>query len=205
MSRDDFNRAVAGAGEGQSHWLHRQSYVPTALEKFKSYGGSLDGAAVLDVGCGQGHDVAEFIARGIDCEGVEINPRYVKEGRKLFPNAKINRGNAESLSHADGSFALVYCRNLVFCTDPKKSLPELRRVLRPGGVGHVSLDEKIVQLSDDTLLHSADIDEMVALLSGCKILEMEYGERVDEDPTPHRHHYYDVYFRKLDDTSKSVT
>lgn len=198
MVRDDFVKAVATAGEGQSHWLHRQSCVPVAIEKFKTYVGPLDGMSVLDVGCGQGHDVAEFIAFGMECEGLEINPRYVKEGRRLFPNAKITKGSAESLPYADGSFALVYCRNLVFCTDPKKCLPELRRVLRPGGVGHVSLDEKIIQLSDDALLHSAGIDEMVALLSGCEILEKEYRERVDEAPTPHRHHYYDLYFRKRD-------
>jgi hypothetical protein len=64
-------------------------------------------------------------------------------------------------------------------------------------VGHVTLDEKIVQLSDGSLLHSADIAEKIALLPGCNILEKEYRERVDQDPTPHRHHYYDVYFRKL--------
>src|SRR6185503_5496043 len=189
---------VATAGEGQSHWLHRQSHVPVAIEKFKTYVGPLDGMSVLDVGCGQGHDVAEFIAFGMECEGLEINPRYVKEGRRLFPNAKITKGNAESLPYADGSFALVYCRNLVFCTDAKKSLPELLRVLRCGGIGHVSLDKKIVQLSDNAVLHSAGFDELIALLSDCEILETQYRERVDEDPTPHRHHYYDVYFRKLD-------
>ena len=202
MVRDDFVKAVATAGEGQSHWLHRQSYVPVAIEKFKTYVGPLDGMSVLDVGCGQGHDVAEFMALGMECEGLELNPRYVKEGRRLFPNAKITKGNAESLPYADGSFALVYSRNLVFCTDPKKSLPELLRVLRRGGVGHVSLDEKIVQLSDNAVLHSAGIDELVALLAGCEILEKEYRERVDEEPTPHCHYYYDVYFRKLDGNSK---
>lgn len=198
MVRADFTKTVASAGEGQSHWLRRQSHAPVAFEKFKTYLKDFDGASILDVGCGQGHDVAEFTALGIECEGVEINPRYLREGRKLFAGVKITKGNAESLPYSDGSFALVYCRNLVFCTDPKKSLPELLRVLRPGGVGHVTLDEKIIQLSDGTLLHSADIDEMLALLSACEILEKEYRERVDEDPSLHRHCYYDVYFRKLD-------
>jgi ubiquinone/menaquinone biosynthesis C-methylase UbiE len=196
MVRADFTRAVVSAGEGQSHWLRRESYAPVAFEKFKAYMKNLDGASVLDIGCGQGHDVAAFVALGMECEGVEINPRYVKEGRNLFPAAKITKGNAESLPYPDASFALVYCRNLVFGTDPKKTLPELQRVLHPEGVGHVTLDEKIIQLSDGSVLHSANIDEMLALLCGCEILEKEYRERIDEDPTPHRHHYYDVYFRK---------
>ncbi len=184
MVRDDFTKAVASAAEGQSHWLHRQSYTPIALKKFKIYLKDFSGASVLDVGCGQGHDVAEFLALGIGCEGVEINPRYVKAGRKLFPTAKITLANAESLPYGDESFALVYCRNLVFCTDPKKVLPELVRVLRPGGVGHVSLDEKIIELRDESLLHSADVDEMLTLLARCEILEKEYRERDDDDPTP---------------------
>jgi ubiquinone/menaquinone biosynthesis C-methylase UbiE len=203
MVRNDFIKAIAGVAEGQSHWLHRDSYVPIALAKFKSYLKEFDAASVLDIGCGQGYDVAAFIALGMQCEGVEINPRYVKEGRKLFPNAKITSANAERLPFADGSFALVYCRNLIFCTDPKKSLAELQRVLRPGGIGHVSLDGKIVQLGDGSLLHSADIDQMLTLLTGCEILEKEYRERVDEDPSPHRHHYYDVYFRKPTDRVRS--
>ena len=196
MVRDDFTKAVGSAAEGESHWLHRESYAPIALDKFQIYLKDFSDASVLDVGCGQGHDVAQFIALGIGCEGVEINPRYVKAGRTLFPSAKITSANAERLPYADESFALVYCRNLVFCTDPKKSLPELVRVLRPGGVGHVSLDEKIIQLSDASLLHSADVDEMLTFLARCEILEKEYRERDDDDPTPHRHHYYDVYFRK---------
>jgi len=194
--REDFTKAIAGAGKGRSHWLRRQSYVPIAVEKFAKYFGSLEGASVLDLGCGQGHDVADFMALGVDCEGVEINPRYIKEGADLFPGVKITKGTAESLPYSDNSFALVYCRNLVFCTDATKSLPELRRVLRPGGVGHVSLDEKIVQLSDQSLLYSADVEEMIKLLTGCEILEKEYLERVDQEPYPHRHHYYDIYFRR---------
>lgn len=196
MVREDFVKAVVTAGEGQSHWLYRDSYVPLALEKFSAYFKDRGHLSVLDVGCGQGHDVAAFGALGVDCEGVEINPRYLKEGRRRFPGIKLSQANAEKLSFPDGQFPLVYCRNLVFCTDPKRSLPELVRVLRRGGVGHVSLDASIVQLRDNSLLHAASIDEMLELLAPCEILENEYRERIDQEPTPHRHEYYDVYFRK---------
>lgn len=195
MVREDFVKAVAGAGEGKSHWLQRDSYAPVALEKFLIYAGNANGT-LLDVGCGQGHDVAAFAALGVDCEGVEINPRYLKEGRKRFPEIRIKQGNAESLPYPDDQFSFVYCRNLIFCTEPGKSLPELVRVLRPGGIGHVSLDARIVQLRDGALLHSSSPETLLALLPDCEILESSYLERIDEHPTPHRHEYYDVYFRK---------
>jgi ubiquinone/menaquinone biosynthesis C-methylase UbiE len=196
MVRDDFVKAIITAGEGRSHWLHRESYVPTAMKTFSAYVEDWQNLSVLDVGCGQGHDVAAFSVFGIDAEGIEINPRYLKEGRKVFPGIKLKHGNAEKLPYPDDRFSLVYCRNLVFCTDPRRSLPELVRVVRRGGVGHVSLDVKIVQLSDDSLLHSASMEEMLALLPACEILQNDYCERVDDEPTPHRHQYHDVYFRK---------
>lgn len=197
MIRNDFNQAVIRAGERRSHWLQRQSYVPVAYKRFKAYLTDFTRPRLLDVGCAQGHEVREFIALGVDAEGVEINPRYVKAGRLLFPGIKITSGNAERLEQPDDYFDLVYCRNVVFSTDPQKSLPELKRVLRPGGIGHVTLDKKIVRLNDHSLLHSAEIDTMVALLTGCEVLAKEYHERIDDEPWRHRHHYYDVYFKKL--------
>jgi len=197
MIRDDFNRVVIRSGARKSHWLQRQSYVPVAYEKFKTYLNDCPHPRLLDVGCAQGHEVREFIALGIDAEGVEINPRKVKAGRTLFPDIKMRSGNVETLDYPADSFDLVYCRNVVFATDPKKSLPELERVLRPGGIGHVTLDKKIVRLKDDSLLHSANIDEMLALLTGCEVLAKQYQERIDDEPWRHRHHYYDIYFRKL--------
>lgn len=194
--RDDFVKAIARAAEGRSHWLQRDSYAPIALETFAKYLDDFDPVSLLDVGCGQGHDVAAFAALGIECEGIEINPRYIKEGRKRFPGIPISQGNAEKLPFPEDRFLLVYCRNLIFCTEPSKSLPEIARVLRPGGVGHVSLDAEIIQLSDGSVLHASDIERMLSLLPGCEILEREYRERIDQEPTPHRHRYYDVYFRK---------
>jgi len=197
MIRKDFNRAVIQAGQRKPHWLQRQSYVPVACENFKTYLKDCPRPRLLDIGCGQGHEVKEFIALGIDAEGVEINPRYVKAGRTLFPEIKIKPGNAENLDYPADNFDLVYCRNVVFSTDPKKSLPELERVLRPGGIGHATLDKRIVRLNDHSLLHSAEIDEVLALLIGCEVLAKNYQERIDEEPWRHRHDYYDIYFRKL--------
>lgn len=196
MIRNDFSQAVSRAGERKSHWLQRESYVAVAYERFKKYLTDFTRPRLLCVGCAQGHEVREFVALGVDAEGVEINPRYVRAGRLLFPDIKITSGNAERLDYPADCFDLVYCRNVVFSTDPEKSLPELQRVLRPGGIGHVTLDKTIVRLKDHSLLHSAEIDKMTALLNDCDVLAKKYQERIDDQPWRHRHHYYDVYFKK---------
>lgn len=197
MIRNDFNQAVIHAGQGNAHWLKRESYVRIAYERFKAYLTNSTCPRLLVVGCAQGHEVKEFTVLGVDTDGVEINPRYVRAGRLLFPDIKIKPGSVEKLDYPVDTFDLVYCRNVIFSTDPKKSLPELERVLRPGGIGHVTLDKRIVRLNDRSLLHFANIDEMLALLSGCEVLAKEYQERIDEEPWRHKHHYYDIYFRKL--------
>lgn len=196
MIREDFSQAVLKAGDRNSHWLRRPSYVAVAYRRFKAYLHDFGRPRLLVIGCAQGHEVKDFVTLGVDAEGVEINPRYVKAGRALFPGIKIRSGNAERLDYPEASFDLVYCRNVVFSTDPQKCLPELQRVLRPGGIGHVTLDEQIVKLADHSLLHSAQIDEVLALLAGCEIIAKEYQERIDPEPWSHRHHYFDVYFKK---------
>lgn len=195
MLSDDDRQVIEDAAEGESHWLHRESYAPLAAKEFASYISKTNDLRLLDAGCGQGHDVRKFIELGFRAEGIDLSSKFLAEGRKLFPDINISEGDIEALPFADDEFDLVYCRNVIFYTLPEKSITELQRVLRPGGIGHLSLDEKIIKLEDDSMIHSADVEKMCALLDKSEIVSKEYKERVDQTPWPHRHYYYDVYFR----------
>jgi ubiquinone/menaquinone biosynthesis C-methylase UbiE len=96
------------------------------------------GARTLDVGCGQGIDVARYAEAGALATGVDLTPRHLElagmylEARGL--QATLVRGDAERLPFDDGEFDRVSSNGVLHHTpDMPAALREIRRVLRPGG------------------------------------------------------------------------
>ena len=113
---------------------------------------------VLEIGAGTGSNLAHYP------EGVEElvvtepeSPMLRRLERKVGdarPATKVVQTEGESLPFDDGSFDTVVS-TLVLCTvrDPKATLAELRRVLKPGGhllfLEHVRSDDpKLVRWQD---------------------------------------------------------
>jgi ubiquinone/menaquinone biosynthesis C-methylase UbiE len=96
------------------------------------------GLDVLDVGCGQGIDVANYALAGARVTGVDLTPRHLELARAhaaaLGLEARIVEGDAERLPFADGSFDRASSNGVLHHTpDMSAALREIRRVLRPGG------------------------------------------------------------------------
>jgi len=91
--------------------------------------GLAPGAAVLDVGCGEGfflHQLAQM--RPIEAHGLDLSTPAVELAARRFPAATWVVANADrTLPYADGSFALA------LSLTARQSAAELRRVLAPGG------------------------------------------------------------------------
>jgi len=98
------------------------------------------GERVLDVATGTGMVAAELLARA-DCSvvGIDQSAEMLAAARARFAAAGSERvqliaGEAEALPFADASFdALTFTYLLRYVEDPKATLRELARVLRPGG------------------------------------------------------------------------
>src|SRR3954447_5651040 len=114
----------------------RTAYAPW-MDSALDYAGAR-GLRVLDVGCGQGIDVARYALAGAHATGIDLTPRPVALARShtaaLGLEAEIVQGDAETLPFADATFDRVSSNGVLHHTpDMPAALREIRRVLRPGG------------------------------------------------------------------------
>lgn len=98
------------------------------------------GAAVLDVGTGPGVLLVELAARRPDLRltGVDLSADMISAARRnLTPfadRARVHVGDVTNLPFEDQSFDLIVSSiSAHHWDDPEGAVPELARVLRPGG------------------------------------------------------------------------
>jgi demethylmenaquinone methyltransferase/2-methoxy-6-polyprenyl-1,4-benzoquinol methylase len=95
-----------------------------------------DGGHVLDVATGTGLVASELLARGFEVTGVDQSPDMLARARERFgPRIELVEASAEKLPFADGSYDHVTVTYLLrYVAEPGRTLAELARVVRPGGV-----------------------------------------------------------------------
>ncbi|MQM28766.1 class I SAM-dependent methyltransferase [Glycomyces albidus] len=92
-------------------------------------------ADVVDVGAGTGLLTRGLIARGHRVTAVEPDPQMLARLTAATPGlAAAREGSAEAVPLPDGSADVITAGQAFHWFDRPKALPELRRVLRPGGV-----------------------------------------------------------------------
>jgi SAM-dependent methyltransferase len=93
------------------------------------------GAAVLDVGCGDGVTAEHLAERfGLRVVGVDESAALVRQGRERCPGLDLREGSAERLSLPDTSVDAVLAECVLSILDePGAAVDEWARVLRPGG------------------------------------------------------------------------
>ena len=101
---------------------------------------SLAGLRILDVGCGRGGTLRQYLDYEADPHqlwGIELLPAFAEQARTASPNLQIICGSATALPFPDCSFDFV-SQILVFTSvmDPavrRRIANEITRVLIPGG------------------------------------------------------------------------
>lgn len=93
---------------------------------------------VLELGCGGAQWSIALTRRGARCTGLDLSEAQLAYARDLSRavGAEVNlvHGSAEALPFADASFDLVFCdHGAMTFADPHRTVPEVARVLRPGG------------------------------------------------------------------------
>lgn len=90
--------------------------------------------SALDVGCGEGRFCRMLKAKKIDTTGLDPTQALIAEARRRDPGGTYVEGDAQALPFDDGAFELVVSYlSLIDIPDITRAIPEMTRVLAPGG------------------------------------------------------------------------
>jgi SAM-dependent methyltransferase len=129
--------------------------------------GDVDGLDALELGCGAAQFGIRVAMRGARVIGLDFSANQLAAAERTFAatgmRSPLVRGNAEEIPFADATFDLVFCdHGATSFTDPHRTIPEVARVLRPGGLLAFNIATPIIWLCwpdaedpPDRILHRA--------------------------------------------------
>ncbi len=144
MSSEHARRAASFGAAAQAYATHRPDYpdaaIAWALEPaFALAAGRGRPVRVLDLGAGTGKLTAQLAAlrpdgRPAEVTAVEPDPDMLAELHRVLPGVHTAAGRAEAIPLADGSADAVLAGQAAHWFDLDRAIPEIARVLTPGGV-----------------------------------------------------------------------
>ncbi len=189
MTPDKWKAEYAGS---VPHWAKDTNPTPLA----KQFLGNIpEGGSVLEVGTGGGRDAIFFAQNGRNVTGVDISSAALDiakdNAKSLGATVDFRTANVEKLPFRDNEFDSLYTLSVIHSTDMSKSVPEIYRVVKPGGKVFIFL-YKDTQYSDGRPTEDAvNLQDFLLGLKriGFKVLESgeyaetkfdEYGEKHDK-------------------------
>ena len=112
---------------------HRPEYPADAIRWAAETLGLTRGARVLDLGAGTGKLTRGLLAGGFDVVAVEPGGTMRAQLERVLPGVDVHEGSAEAIPLPDASVDAVAAGQAYHWFDRRRALPELHRVLRPGG------------------------------------------------------------------------
>ena len=118
--------------------------------------GDVAGRDVLEFGCGAAQWSIALAKRGARMVGLDFSSRQLEHARRLMAEAGVDfplvEASAEAVPLPDASFDIVFCdHGAMTFADPYRTVPEVARLLRPGGLfafNHASPIEAIAWAPD---------------------------------------------------------
>jgi SAM-dependent methyltransferase len=112
--------------------------------------GDIDGRDVLELGCGAAQWSIALCDANARCVGLDVSIAQLGHARARSQLPLVN-ASGEQLPLRDAAFDIVFCDHgaVSFC-DPSRLVPEVARVLRPGGLFAFCATHPLMYLTWDT-------------------------------------------------------
>ncbi len=122
------DRAEVALGNPSFVWRFGQDRRLNLIRQYAP----LEGARILDIGCGLGVYVRKFRGFSERVCGIDIDPKRLREGAKTTPGLMLAVG--EHLPYRDATFDVVVLNEVIeHVADDRATLREAMRILTPGG------------------------------------------------------------------------
>ncbi|CDO87239.1 SAM-dependent methyltransferase [Mycobacterium triplex] len=129
MTRSRNDRSLSFGAAAAAYERGRPSYPPEAIDWLLPRGAR----QVLDLGAGTGKLTTRLVERGLDVVAVDPIPDMLEVLSASLPETRAVLGTAEEIPLEDNSVDAVLVAQAWHWVDPERAIPEVARVLRPGG------------------------------------------------------------------------
>ncbi|MGH7579767.1 MAG: class I SAM-dependent methyltransferase [Gemmatimonadales bacterium] len=137
---------------GMTMWQPQESIVVFAArflkrrEDLRRWTVKRQATRVLDLGCGNGSNARFFAQQGYEAHGIDISSSAIELARTWFADeglaGDLRVGSCLELPYDDGFFDVVVSHGVLDHLSPEdglRTMGEVRRVLRPGGLCFLTL------------------------------------------------------------------
>jgi SAM-dependent methyltransferase len=131
---DRLRRASSFGAAAPQYAQHRPGYAEAAIRWCLAPVSRAQPVRVVDVGAGTGILTGALADLGADVVAVEPDQAMLAELRRRLPGVRAVAGSAEALPLPDHSVDAVLCGQAMHWFEMDRALPEVARVLAPGGV-----------------------------------------------------------------------
>ncbi len=158
-----------GAAAG-AYAEHRPDYAEAAVRWALEPVGDRRPVRVADIGAGTGKLTATLVGLGAEVTAVEPDPQMLAELQRAMPEVRSAPGSAEEMPLPDGSVDAVVAGQAMHWFDMDRAMPEIARVLTPGGVF-----AGLWNVDDDRVGWVADLAEMSKRKASITLLRWRDG------------------------------
>lgn len=171
-------------------WVAARARVPFLEKKYldRVVRDRPEGTAVLDVGCGSGQPIAEYlVAQGVSVTGCDVSPAMIAKARTRIPTQDWVVADMRTLDLRRKFGAVIAWDSFFHLTqaEQQQALPRFREHLFPGGVvlftSGPERGEQVGALNGELLYHaSLAPDEYRGILRGLGFGKIEFCAKDEE-------------------------